>query len=306
MKYLLFDASNILYRTFYAHTNEDEKVIAGMAAHAAIITLNKYFRLHSPDKVVLCFDRSSWRKEYTASDECISQKPYKGNRRQNQTASQKARYEAFLEHLEEFETLVREYTSMIALAGKGLEADDLIAGTIQVVGVQETDAEFIIISADKDLIQLLKHRNVRLIDPASGNDRTLEDWNNDPKYFMFEKCIRGDAGDNVQSAYPRIRKTRIEKAYEDKYELTNIMEHTWKHPTNDIEFTVKDLYKENILLMDLEEQPTDIQLRIVKSVLEGFNNPGSFSYFDFLRFLGKYDMENIAKRVESYVPMLSA
>jgi len=306
MKYLLFDASNILYRTFYAHTNEDDDVVAGYAAHAAIITLNKYFKLFKPCKVIMCFDRKSWRKGYTASDECISQKPYKGNRRKNMTESQKIRYQSFLEHLGEFEELVKEYTSIIVMAGDGLEADDLIAGTIQTMTVKEPDSEFVIISADKDLIQLLKHDNVRLIDPATGNDRTLEDWNDDAKYFMFEKCIRGDSGDNVQSAYPRVRSTKIKKAYTDKFERTNIMMHEWTSPVDGRTFKVQDLFKENILLMDLEEQPNDIQLHIIRTVLDSMANPGEFSYFKFLGFLGKYKMKNIADRVESYVPMLSS
>ncbi len=125
---------------------------------------------------------------------------------------------------------------------------------------------------------------------------------------MFEKCIRGDAGDNVQSAYPRVRRTRILKAYEDEYEKTNIMEHEWTLPSDDGEkkFTVKDLYKENILLMDLEAQPEDIQRLMVETVLHGLQNPGKFSYFNFLHWLGQYGLERVAENLESYVPMLSS
>lgn len=305
MKYLLFDASNILYRTFYAHVGEDDTVIAGLAAQAAIITLNKYFKIYSPDKVIMCFDRRSWRKDYTASEQCISGKPYKGHRRKDQTEKQRIKYENFLNHLSEFEDMVKNYTSIIVLAKDGLESDDLIAGVIQVVAVQEPESEFVIISADKDFIQLLKHANVRLIDPATGNDRTLEEWNNDAHYFMFEKCIRGDATDNVQSAYPRIRKTRIKKAYEDDYEKTNIMMTKWSNQ-EEKEFLVKDLFEENKILMDLEAQPDNIQLEIIKTVMHGMKNPGEFSYFKFLGYLGKYKMKRLAEHVEIYVPLLSS
>jgi 5'-3' exonuclease len=309
MKYLIFDAGNILYRTFYVHKSEDDITITGLAVNTAFMTINKYFKMFKPCKVVMAFDRSSWRKKYTASDECISEKPYKGNRRQNMTPSEEARYKLFLEHVGEFENMLREYTSIPVIADEGLEADDIIAGLCQTLSVTEPDADKIIISQDKDLIQLLRYNNVRLIDPATGHDRTLEDWDNDPDLFIFEKCIRGDAGDNVQSAYPRIRRTRILKAYDDDYEKTNIMEHEWELPLGNNQtkkVTVKDLFKENVLLMDLSAQPLDIQKRMVSAVLYGLRNTGKFDYFTFLRFIGKYQMKRLGESIEYYIPMLSS
>ena len=308
MRYLVFDAGNILYRTFYAHKTEDDITVAGLASNTALLTINKYFKQFEPCKVIMAFDRHSWRKDYTASDECVSKKGYKANRRQNMTKKEEEKYELFLQHVEDFEHMMAEYTSVIVMADDGLEADDVIAGVCQTISVKEPNTEVIIISADKDLMQLLRHKNTRLIDPATGKDRTLEDYDDDADLFMFEKCIRGDAGDNVQSAYPRIRTTRIRKAYTDSYEKTNIMKHKWTRPNANggDEFLVEDLYKENILLMDLEEQPDDIQLKMVKTVLYGLENPGRFDYFNFLKYLGKYELKNIAKNVESFVPMLNS
>ncbi len=304
MKYLVFDITNILYRTFFAHKTEDDITVAGLASHTALVTINKYFRTFKPHKIIMCFDRTSWRKEYTKSDECVSGKPYKGNRRQKMTPKEKERYELFLSHLNDFEDLVRDNTSIITLAGEGLEADDLAAAVVQTVSVTDEEAEFIVVSADKDLIQLLGYPNVRLINPADGKDRTLKDWEGDAELFMFEKCIRGDTGDNVQSALPRCRKTRIMKAYNDDYEKANLMMETW-HDAHGKEFRVKDLFAENQKLMDLRHQPDYIQKRMVHSVLEGMDDPGTFSYFHFMKFLGKYDLKKVAQQAENFVPMLS-
>ncbi len=303
MKYLLFDMSNLLYRTFFAHTQEDDTTIAGLASHSALVTLNKYFREYKPHKVVAAFDRPSWRKDYTASEECVSKKPYKGNRRQTMTPSEKLKYEQFCAHLNDFETLITDYTTIISLAAAKLEADDLMAGFVQVQTLDPTN-EIIIISQDKDMIQLLRFPNVRVVDPATGKDRTLAEWDNDADYFMFLKCIRGDPGDNVQSALPKIRETRIKKAYTDTFERANLMNETWKGP-NDNEFMVKKLYKENQLLMDLQMQPDDIQRLIVQTVVKAVKNPGKFSYFQFLQFLGKYELKKVAEQADSFVPLLS-
>lgn len=304
MKYLVLDVTNILYRTFFAHKTEDDITVAGLAAHTALVTINKYYRSFKPHQILMCFDRSSWRKEYTKSDECLSGKLYKGNRRQKMTPKEKEKYELFLNHLADFEEMIRDHTAIVTLAGEGLEADDLVAGSIQTLSVTDPEAEFIIVSGDKDMIQLLKHENTKLIDPATGKERSLKEWNGDADLFMFEKCLRGDLGDNVQAAYPRVRKTRILKAFEDEYERANLMMERWTSPDGR-EFVVKELFAENMLLMDLESQPEDIQERIVKTVIDGVNNPGTFSYFHFMKFLGKYELKKVAEQAEQFVPMFS-
>lgn len=303
MKYIVFDITNLLYRTFFANKSEDNTTVAGLAHHSALTTLAKYNREFKPHKLIMCFDRKSWRKEYTESEEALTPKQYKGNRRQKMTPKEKEKYKQFLSHLGDFEEMIREHTTIAALAGDGLEADDLMAGCCQVL-TMDPDNEVILVSADKDMIQLLDYPNTRLIDPAGGKDRTLDEWGGDAELFMFEKCIRGDAGDNVQSAYPRVKKTRIMKAWEDDYERANLMNATWTHPDG-TEFVVKQLYKENELLMHLGKQPEQIQAQIVKTVLRGLKDPGSFSYFHFMKFLGKFELKKVAENATNFVDMLS-
>lgn len=309
MKILVFDISNMLYRTFFANKQIDAETGTGLACHTALTTLNKYYRQFKPHKVVMAFDRTSWRKAYTADTElCISGKPYKGNRRQNMTPSEKEKFGRFVAHLNEFEDLMAEHTSVICLRGEALEADDLVAGVVDLF----PEDDITIVSADKDLMQLLRRDNVALIDPAKGEDRRKllnAEYNGDVDYFMFEKCIRGDTGDNVQSAFPGVRKTRIKKAYTDPYERVNLMNETWSIgvPGDDDykEFVVKDLYNENKLLMDLQEQPDVIRDRIKETVLSSFEDPGTYSHFHFLKFLGKYELKKVADSLNNFVPMLS-
>lgn len=298
---LMFDGSNILYKTFYANNNEDAQTTAGLAHHAALTTLNKYYKLYNPDVVIVAFDRSNWRKQYTKSEACVSKKPYKGNRRLTMTPKQQEKYEAFCEHIKEFEELLRTQTGIVTLAADTLEADDLMAGVAQML---HTTHDIIIVSADKDLMQLLRYPEVVLIDPATGKPRTLIDHEMDADLFMFVKCIRGDAGDNVQSAFPRVRMTRIKEAYADPYARANLMEETWTDETGR-EMKVKELFAENELLMDLSKQPADIREKIEDAVLEGFENKGTFNHFHFLRFCGKFDLKNISASIENFVRMLT-
>lgn len=302
MKYIILDISNLLYRTYYANKNEDELTIAGLAQHQALLTLNKYYNLYNPDKIVMAFDRKAWRVEYTLSEECLSGKKYKGHRRKDMTEKERTKYENFLEHLNQFEELMKEHTSVICLAADGLEADDLVAGFVQKYSGPEN--EIIAVSTDKDYIQILAHENTKLIDPASGDERTLEEWGGDAKLFMFEKCIRGDAGDNVQSAYPRVRKTRIMKAWEDPLERVNMMEETWTNQDGKV-MAVKEVFKENEILMDLSKQPEKWRGVMDKTIAENMENPGKFSLFKFMQFLGKFEMKKVADNVNTFAEMLS-
>lgn len=302
--YLVLDMSNILYRTFFTHKNEDVETVAGLAMHSALMSVNKFFKTFKPrKKIVMAFDRPNWRKVYTKSDECISKKIYKGNRRQNMTAKEKERYEVFINHIADFENMMRDHSSAVVLAGDLLEADDLISGMVQTFSLEEENS-FVIVSSDKDLIQLLGYPNVTLINPQDGKERSLEDWGGDSEYFLFEKCIRGDTGDNVQSSFPRCKSTRIRKAFDDPMERVNLMHETWKH-VDGREFMVKELFNENRMLMDLRCQPEEIQKDIIGTVLEGTKNPGTFSYFHFMKFLGKFELKKIAEQAEVFTAMLS-
>lgn len=300
-RFLVFDMGNMLYRSFYANPDEDDMVTAGLAHHRALTVLNKYFKQFRPTKVFMAFDRPNWRKVYTKTDECVTWKVYKGNRRQNLTPKQQAKYEKFLEHVTDFEELMKEHTSVICVASKLLEADDLIAGISQKF---EDEAEVVIISSDKDLMQLLTKDNVVLINPDNGKERTLEDFDNDPNYFIFEKCFRGDRGDNVQNARPRIRTAKIKEAYKDPFIRENIMHETW---TNELgkEVVVGHIFKENNLLMNLSAQPDMIRKKMDKTIDDAINDPGTFSYFHFMKFCGEYELKKISENIHQYTKMLS-
>lgn len=302
MRYLVFDISNLLYRTFFGQTNETDEVLAGLATHSALTMLNKYFKQYKPDKVVMAFDRSSWRKKYTASEQCVSKRPYKGNRRQDMTPAQQLKYQRFIKHIEEFENLIASHTTIISLVQDNLEADDLIAGFCQINACE--DNEIIIISTDSDLLQLTMNENVRVISPATDKEQSLAEYNNDPHYYVFQKCVRGDPTDNIQSAFPRVRSTRIEKAYNDEFERIQLMNEKWTNQDG-IEFKVGDLFEENEKLIHLEKQPKDIRRLIYQSVDEAMEKEREFSLFFILKFIGKYKLVRIKDSIDTYIPMLS-
>lgn len=288
----------MLYRTYYANKDEDQDTLTGLAMHQAFTTMNKYYKKFRPTTIVMAFDRKNWRREYTQSEECYSKKIYKGERRKDQTPAQKEKYAAFMEHIADFEKLMREQSSVVCLAADGLEGDDLFAGWTQL----HPDAMHTVVSGDKDSIQLLKQSNVRLYDPGTGKERLCDD----PEYYMFLKLFRGEPAstDNVQSAYPKLRETKIQAAYNDPFALTNLRQETWINHDGR-EMNVGRLLDENKLLMDLEAQPPHIRKLIADTIEDAKANTGKFNYFNFMKFLGKYDLKKLAQQLDQFAAMLS-
>jgi hypothetical protein len=308
MKRLLIDTSNLLFRVAAAHGKHSSgpaEDLAGLAMHTALNTIKSYYRKVKPDQVAVAFEgANNWRKEYTKSERCVSKRIYKANRVRDDSMI------PFFELIRAFEQLAREHTSLVCLGHPRLEGDDVIAGYAQKFSA--VGDEVVILSGDKDFIQLLGLPGVSLLNPDTGKLRGFDDDGNkiDPAYFMFEKCLRGDAGDNVISAYPRVRETKIRKAWENEYERTNMMNHTWEFadPATGEKrtFRVGDLFAENEVLMDLSKQPEEIRQLIQETIDKEVVHHGQFSLFHFQKFCGKYGLKKIGEDVSSFVELFSS
>lgn len=310
---LILDGNNILYRTFHANnkSGEPDDVVIAFCIQAALMTMNKYFRMFEADDVVVAFDSYSWRKDYTRDlTKCVTNKKYKGHRRANQTPKEKELYRRLDEHIDEFCDILDKRTGILVLRRHLLEGDDLMAAFVQM----HRDDHNIIVSGDKDMIQLLRYGNVKVINPANDQERDLTDWNDDAGLFLFEKCIRGETktNDNIQSAYPRLRKDKLFRAYSDDYERNNVMNHTFTQLEDlgdgeygDIEYKTGDVFEENKLLMDLSAQPKNIKKEMVRAVLEAKENRGRYNHIKFLRFCTVNELPNVVSKIEDYVPMLT-
>lgn len=302
--------SNLLYRVFHANSKESEDILIGMCHHSAFMSMNYLYKKYKPDEIVAIFDGHSWRKEITKSiNNPITHKRYKGNRRNNLTKKEEENLKVFDEHVGQLYEYLRHKTSLLVMKGSLLECDDIVAGFVD----RFKDDEHLLISSDKDFIQLLDNENLTIIEPDKEKKRTLDDWDGDAKLFMFEKCIRGDSSDNVQSSYPRLRKKKILEAYHDEYLKTNIMEHEFDveyldEKSGDLlkkHYKTKDLFEENQLLMDLRCQPDSIKNMINKVIDDAMENRAEFDLISFIRFCSTHNLERISQNKQTFIRLLS-
>lgn len=299
---LIFDTANVLFRVAAANGKYNSGSIeekAGLAMHMSLNVMNRFYKKHRPDEIAVTFEGGkNWRKAYTQSATCKTNKIYKANRVKDPSM------EPFFELIRSFEDLARKHTSLVCLSNQALEGDDLFAGYVQRF-TAEGD-EVVGVSGDKDFVQLLKYPKFTLINPDDGKPRLIDD----PEFFMYEKCFRGDSGDNVISALPRVRKDRLIKSLTDDYELTKLMNETWtvKDPETGFEtvFHTRELFEENQVLMNLERQPDHIKQIITETLDHELANHGKFSFFHFSAFCGKFGLKQIAENAQQFADMFNS
>jgi 5'-3' exonuclease len=328
MKYILVDTANTFFKSRYIaskYSDDWEKV--GMALHLTFSSVQSIVRKYSngePVHVVFCLEGRSWRKDFY--------EPYKRNRSvKNASATEEeiALDKMFWETYEHFTTFLREKTNASVLRCSTAEADDLIARFIH---LHPNDDHFII-SSDSDFVQLIApnvrqyssvtnqlitiegyydDRGREVKDKKTGQHKTLED----PKYVLFEKCMRGDTTDNVFSAYPGVRTKSSKKtvglleAYADRiskgFNWNNMMLQRWVDH-NGAEHRVLDDYERNRTLIDLSAQPEEVKVVVDNSIREGLRidiTPNVGIYF--MKFCAKFELTKVSEQVESYTRWLNS
>ena len=318
-KYLLIDTANTFFRARHAaHRQSDTWDRLGFALHVTLASVNKAWRDQRADHVVFCLEGRSWRKDYY--------EPYKKNRAVARAALTEAEQEEeklFWETFDNLKTFLQEKTNCTVLRHENLEADDLIAGWIQ----SHPNDEHVIVSSDTDFYQLL-NTNVKQYNGISDELHTLEGIFDkkgnrvidkktkeakqipEPDWILFEKCIRGDPTDNVFSAFPGVRKTKLLEAYGDRsnqgFAWNNLMLQRWTDH-NGVEHKVLDDYHRNRVLVDLTAQPEDIKVKIYETIQD---NSKTLSRpmvgAQFLKFCGKYDLVKLSENSSSFSDFLSA
>ena len=200
----------------------------------------------------------------------------------------------------------------------------MIAGWIQ----SHPSDKHVIISTDSDFYQLISpnvsqyngvqehhitHEGVfdkkgkMVIDNKTKEPKAIPD----PKWLLFEKCIRGDSSDNVFSAYPKVRKNKLEDAFKDKdnrgFAWNNLMLQRWVDHNGE-EHRVLEDYERNRRLIDLSEQPADIKEKIFGTIKDNIDKEKNVSQVGIrlLKFCQLYDLKKISDQAQQYAEPLNA
>jgi 5'-3' exonuclease len=314
MRYVLIDTANMFFRARHgAFRASDTWEKIGFALHVTLMSANKVAARFKADHVVFALEGRSWRKDYY--------EPYKKNRAVARAALTEADADEDKMFWETYDALTKylaERTNCSVIQCPTAEGDDVIARWIAL----HPQDEHIIISSDTDFVQLIAP-NVTQYNGISDEHITLEGYFDakgkqvidkkkqepktipDPKWLLFEKCMRGDTSDNVFSAFPGVRtkgtknKVGLQEAFEDRtkqgFNWNNMMLQRWTDH-NGVEHRVLDDYERNVTLIDLTAQPQEIQDQVDACIREqrSEKDVGQVGV-RFMQFCGKYELNKCSE-----------
>ena len=222
--------------------------------------------------MILCYDdKNYWRRDVFEF--------YKKNRKQERENS-KYDWDMVFSVLNKIRDEMRENFPYQVIQVQGAEADDVIASIVIHNQKREIPEPMLILSADKDFIQLHKHPMVKQYDPI--RNRWIQ--HEDPVAYLQEHIIRGDRSDGIPNiltcddaivngkAQKKMSREKIATLASMKPEdFTNYIRlRNWKRNSELIDFTkIPDDIVDNILETYLGyevNKSIDIQYFIDKNI----------------------------------------
>ena len=198
------------------------------------------------DMVIACDGKNNWRKKVFPL--------YKANRKTARDASE-LDWGSIFNSLNKIRDEIKENFPYVVIEVDTAEADDIIGALAMKYGAQlnnDSTEKIVIISGDKDFVQLQRFSNVEQYDPV----RKKKIEHSDPIAMLKEHIIRGDTGDGVPNFLSDDRclvdHVRQKKITEKKLEI-------WL--TQDVDTFDTDLkrnFMRNAQLIDLGYTPKNI------------------------------------------------
>lgn len=252
---ILLDYSQIALSNIIVQKLNDESMIRHMILNS-IRMYNKRYRDEYGQMVICADGMNTWRKDYYPY--------YKAKRKKSRDESSQDWNEIFrILHLVRDE--IKENLPYKVIHMEGVEADDIIASLVlqsQEFGMNEP---MMIVSSDKDFIQLQKFNNVKQFSPIQK--KMVKDDN--PRSYLFNHIMKGDTGDGIPNVLSDddtfvsdkkqtpLRKTRIAEWLENSDNLRAVMDDE-----------IYRNYQRNKKLIDLTEVPEPIQQNIINNYNE--------------------------------------
>lgn len=290
-KILIVDALNLFIRSYVVNPSisKQGQPIGGIVG--SLKSLQKISRETKPDKIIFAWDGpgGSRKKKALHKDYKEGRNPLRLNRNVKVLDDKQEFENRIWQQLKTFEYL--NLCPVIQLMEENVEADDLISFIVQ--HKQFTDYVKVIVSSDKDFIQLLDDKTILMRpvqDEILNKNRVVEEFNIHPNNFALARSIAGDKSDNLDGVrgvgLVSLAKKFPILAEQNRYTVDDILEkcETTKSDGKifDSILADKDKVYLNYQIMQLYQPNMSLQAQSKTDyVLENFNP--EFNKTDFLK-----------------------
>ena len=276
---ILLDFSQTMIGSFMAMGKGSIVVEEDLLRHTVLNTIRQYKQMHRHVDhggfVICCDSPKNWRKE--------SFPEYKANRKKKRETDT-TDWTSLFEFLHQMIDDLREYFPYKVVKVESAEADDIIAVLTQ----EEMKNPTTIISSDKDFIQLQKYEGVQQWSPLT------KDWvKGDPEASLWEKLVKGDAGDGV----PNILSSDDTFMVEGKRQrpISKKKMEMWKEDRSSWTDEMHRNFNRNEMMVDLEKTPESIRINIINQFREQVPSHGRL-----MEYFTEKRLKNLMEHIEEF------
>ena len=277
---ILVDLSQLLVAsTFVSMKKGETEVDIKRLRHLLLNSLSKYRRQYANEfgELVICCDGSlSWRKDVFPN--------YKIGRRTGREESP-LDWNQIFGCFEQLKKELRETFPYKVLQINRAEADDII-GTL-VMERRFSSPKTMIISSDKDFIQLQRYHDVFQYSPVAK--KLLNGV--DPEEYLREHILRGDKSDGIPNV---LSDDDCIVSGIRQVPMTKKLIKSWKHIPMPEEH--KERFERNTKLVDLRYTPYDLQ----KEILEQFEIDVLGSRNKIPAYFVEHGLETLTKKIGDF------
>jgi 5'-3' exonuclease len=284
---ILVDYNQVILASLFAsignHTDvaADENIIRHMFLNSLRANRKKFTEEYG--EIVICADgKNTWRRE--------AYPYYKANRKKSRDESGMD-WNALFEIMNIVRDELREYFPYKVIHIDHCEADDIIGTVCHEYGSElNIGAEkFLILSGDKDYIQLQNYANVDQYDPIRKR------WirNDNPELYLKEHILKGDTGDgvpNILSADNCLAVGERQKAMTKKRMIL------YSEGTQNMDEETLRRFHRNKMMIDLTQVPQKYK----DIILEEYNQEKEVGRKELFNFFVKKKLKNLITDIQDF------
>ncbi len=275
--------SNLMMQIGSKRKNDvDENLVRHMVLNSLRMYRSRFSEEYG--ELILCYDsKKYWRRDYFPN--------YKSNRKKDREASG-LDWNLIFETLNNIRDEIKDNFPYKVLEVEGAEADDCIAAVVQHIAVTPSEYEkVLILSGDKDFIQLQKHSFVKQFSPVlkkfvSGID---------PDIYIREHILKGDRSDGVPN-FLSSDNTFVDELRQKPLSKKKL--ETWIDLDPE-DYCTEDMmrnYQRNKVLIDLEQIPRELKAEI----LEQYQLPPKGERSKLLNYFIKKRLKNLMNDIGDF------
>ena len=268
---VIVDFNGLAIGSIMGQLQRGEELSENLVKHIILNNLRVYrnkYKEADHGKMVIACDSYSWRKDVFPE--------YKAQRKANRSKD-KHDWQQIFDLIESTLQDLRENFPYAVIKIDSAEADDII-GALTVEMSDFGGEDVVIISADKDFIQLQQYGHVIQWSPMFN--KMIKEEN--PRRYLFEHLLKGDSGDGVPNANSHddvfvtaarqtpMTKKAIEKYWDNRDDLESIMKPN-----------VYRNFMRNAQMIDLENTPDGIREAAINKY-ENYDYPARSNILTYL------------------------